>query len=196
MLSLFDEPFQIDGKYVMLTPVQLSDLDDVYSVAIDPSVWKFNLKWVRDFTKDGIEHYVRNLVQERGVRHSVPFIARNKQTGVALGVAKYDGIMPRHERLEVSQIWIGEPNDSLQWTPRILHDLADHAFIERAAQRLGMLIDKDNLILRESAERVGFVLEGVLRQYYVYPDGHAGDFACYSLLSDEWSAIKPALGAL
>lgn len=196
MLSLFDELFTIEGRYVKLEALTLEHVSEVTQIALDASVWRYSLKSIKQLDAAGVEHYLRNLLQERSVRFSLPFLIRNRTTSEALGVAKYENITPRHERMDIGHVWIGPPHDASPWLARTFFDLTDYAFGEQDVMRLGCLIDSQNAILRQAAERVGFQLDGVLRYYFMYPDGRFGDFASYSLLADEWTSIKPGLKSL
>ena len=196
MLTLFDDLFTIEGRYVRLEALSLDHLAELTPIALDASVWQYSLKSVKQLTADCIEHYLRNLLQERSVRYALPFMIRHSSTHAPVGVAKYENITPRHERMDVGHIWIGSVFDAKSWLPRILFDLVDHAMSAHDVMRIGSLIDTQHSTLREATERLGFQLEGVLRSYLMYPDGHYGDFASYSILPPEWKALKPGLADL
>ncbi|MDF2974721.1 MAG: family acetyltransferase, partial [Microvirga sp.] len=46
---------------------------------------------------------------------------------------------------------------------------------------------------RAAIERLGAKLDGILRQHMIMPDGHIRDTAVYSIVRDEWLAVKAEL---
>ncbi len=64
--------------------------------------------------------------------------------------------------------------------------LVAYAFESVGLHRLEILPDVENARSRAVAERLGFRLEGVLRDRLLYADGR-GDQAIYALLRSEWA---------
>jgi len=190
MIGIFDDPFKIEGQDLVMLPLSLDHIEDLTKVALHDSVWEYNLKTIKERTRDGIEHYVRNLLQERSVRYAVPFVIQNKATGELIGMAKFDNIIPRHQRLDIGGVWIGAPHDAAIEIPKVLHNMAQYAFDELEVERLGFILDERHSVLRSGIETTGATCEGILRHFFLYPNGEYGNFASYSILSEEWAKLK------
>jgi RimJ/RimL family protein N-acetyltransferase len=58
------------------------------------------------------------------------------------------------------------------------------------------MTDARNLRSRAAVERIGLRLEGVLRKYRTNPDGVAHDSTMYSIIDDDWPAVRRRLQSL
>jgi ribosomal-protein-serine acetyltransferase len=68
--------------------------------------------------------------------------------------------------------------------------LIDYAFAAWKMRRVTIQAGVGNARSRAVAERLGFTLEGVLRDAERFPDGHYVDLALYGLLAPEWSTTR------
>jgi RimJ/RimL family protein N-acetyltransferase len=70
-----------------------------------------------------------------------------------------------------------------------------HAFEHWGVLRVCLHTDVRNLPSRAAIERLGAGFEGVLRAHRLSSDMQARDSARYSIIADEWPAIKARLNA-
>lgn len=68
---------------------------------------------------------------------------------------------------------------------RTVTAILDHAFGTLGLERIGLTAVADNTRSRNVAERLGFTLEGVLREAAAFPTERR-DVALYGLLANEW----------
>src|SRR5207302_1238038 len=62
--------------------------------------------------------------------------------------------------------------------------------------RVQLKTDARNLRSQQAIERIGGVREGVLRHHRIMPDGYLRDSVYYSILLEEWPAVKARLEAI
>ena len=67
------------------------------------------------------------------------------------------------------------------------------AFDEWRCARVALRADATNTRSIGAMTRLGAVPEGVLRSHRVRPDGTRGDTAYFSVLVDEWPAVRAGL---
>jgi ribosomal-protein-serine acetyltransferase len=91
--------------------------------------------------------------------------------------------------------WIGRSAQGRGTATLAVRALIDHAFGSWKLHRVMIQAGVGNTRSRAVAERLGFTLEGVLRQAERYPDGHYVDLTVYGLLAPEWSGARDGLGA-
>ena len=73
--------------------------------------------------------------------------------------------------------------------------LLTHCFETLGCDRVQLKTDARNLVSQRAIERLGATREGVLRRHQKLPDGFVRDTVFYSILPDEWPAIKTRLSA-
>jgi ribosomal-protein-serine acetyltransferase len=71
-----------------------------------------------------------------------------------------------------------------------VRELARHGFTELRLHRIEIRTDVLNLASRAVAERLGFQLDGILRESYRVAAEHYSDDAVYSMLAPEASALS------
>ncbi|HEX6506753.1 MAG TPA: GNAT family protein, partial [Chloroflexota bacterium] len=68
--------------------------------------------------------------------------------------------------------------------------LLSHLFEELGVIRVSLKTDALNLQSQRAIERLGAVREGVLRKHMIVQDGRSRDTVYFSILDDEWPAIR------
>jgi len=110
-------------------------------------------------------------------------IARREDDQV-VGTSTVFRIEPEHRRAEIGYILRRD-----QWGRGLAHEaltaLCDHAFVGLKLHRLEADIDPRNARSIRSVERLGFKLEGRLRERYFVGDD-IQDSLMYGLLATEW----------
>ena len=71
--------------------------------------------------------------------------------------------------------------------------LLRHAFEELGYRRVELKTDALNLRSREAIRRIGGVEEGTLRRHMVTATGRVRDTVYFSILDEEWPAVKARL---
>lgn len=88
--------------------------------------------------------------------------------------------------------WLGADFEGRGLMSLAARAFVDHAFVELGLHRMEIRCATLNSRSRGIPERLGFVLEGVLRQAERLDGGYV-DHAVYGLLAEEWSAKRPSL---
>ena len=117
------------------------------------------------------------------------FAVVDNTTGIALGLVSYLRIEEKAGAIAVGHI-IFTP--SLRRTPAAtegMYLMLRRVFDDLGYRRCEWRCDTLNAKSRAAAERFGFQLEGVFRQACVNK-GRNRDTACFSLIDDEWPAIR------
>ncbi len=130
-----------------------------------------------------------------GVRRGeyVAWATVDRASARAVGSTRFGDIAPAHGRLEIGWTWLAP---SAQRSPinteaKLLQ--LRYAFEELGATRVALKTDLRNERSQRAIERLGAVREGVLRRHLRMPDGHLRDTVYYSILSDEWPAVRAGL---
>jgi RimJ/RimL family protein N-acetyltransferase len=114
-------------------------------------------------------------------------------TNRAIGSSRFGDIAPEHGRVEIGWTWIAPSHQrSAVNTEAKLLQLG-YAFDALGATRVALKTDGRNERSQAAIARLGAVREGVLRRHLRLPDGFIRDTVYFSILSDEWPAIKARL---
>ncbi len=116
-------------------------------------------------------------------------------TGRAVGSSRFGDIDLPSERLEIGWTWLAPSRWRTALNSEVKLLQLTHAFDELGAGRVALKTDGRNAQSQAAIERLGAVREGVLRRHMRLPDGHIRDTVYYSILRDEWPAIRERLSA-
>jgi RimJ/RimL family protein N-acetyltransferase len=183
------EPITLTGTHVVLEPAADRHVPDLLAAGQDDLVWEW-LPWPRPRSEEDI---AAMLGAEQEI--AFPFAQVDASSGRAVGITTYRDVDARHRTLEVGGTWLGRPwwRTAINTEAKLL--FLGHAFETLGANRVAIKTDIRNERSQAAIARLGAVREGVLRHQYVRRDGSLRDTVMYSIVPDEWPAVRATLQA-
>ena len=125
----------------------------------------------------------------------VPFTMLDAASGAPIGSTRFLEIRLEHLRVEIGWTWMarGVWGQGHNVETKLL--LLSHAFEEVGCRRVEFKTDARNERSRGALLALGATFEGVFRKHMVVRDGAPRDSAYYSVIDDEWPAVKAAISA-
>lgn len=194
-LNLVVVPVTLVGRVIRLEPLSREHVPDLALAGQDKAIWEFMLYGeMRGVV--AMAAWVDMLLEYQRRGTDLPFAVLHQETGRAIGATRYMDIRPQHRGLEIGGTWY---TPQFQRTP--VNTEAKYLLLEHAFERLGCIrvqfkTDSRNLRSQRAIERIGAQKEGVLRKHLITPAGVERDSVYYSILNDEWPAVKQRLIAL
>lgn len=178
---------ELRGTHVTLRPIDpRADAGPLFEASRDPAIWTY-LNYGPYETAEALQR--EHLDSAAGSEDPVFYAVARPADDAALGVAAYLRIDPEHGVIEIGHIWLGAPLQRTTAATEAIFLLAAHALDDLGYRRLEWKCNAANAASRRAAERFGFTFEGIFRNHMVVK-GHNRDTAWYSIIDDEWPAIK------
>jgi RimJ/RimL family protein N-acetyltransferase len=186
-------PITLTGRHVRLEPITTAHAADLFAaLSIDLSIWQWRTV---DPPLSLAEMEVQILADlEAQVRGNVvAFVQVEVATGRVIGGTTYMNISRRDRGLEIGATWLGKPWQRTGINTEAKYLLLRHAFEALGVVRVQFKTDARNVQSQEAIERLGAVREGVLRKHMLVRDGYIRDTVMYSIVVEEWPAVKARL---
>ncbi len=160
---------------------------------MEPSLWRWTLN--ANATEAELMTYLEQAFAAQADRREVPFVTVERATGRVIGSTRYLNIDPHHRRLEIGYTWVAPP-----WQRGAINSEAKLLQLTDAFERLGALrvefkTDSLNEKSRNALLGIGATFEGIFRNHMLTDSGRNRHSAYYSVIADEWPAVKALLQA-
>jgi RimJ/RimL family protein N-acetyltransferase len=185
------EPVVLDGSRVRLEPLRPDHLEDLARVAFEPAIWQWTIMGQQD--EAGLRRWVEQALANQEAGMERPFATIDRATGRAIGSSRFMSIVPEHRRLEIGWTWVGTAYQRTGANRETKLLQLTHAFETLGANRVEFKTHHRNERSRTALARLGATFEGVFRNHMIMPDGSIRHSAYYSVIADEWPAVKAAL---
>lgn len=195
------EPFVLRGEVVQLEPLTPAHAAPLLAVAnADRASFGFTAV---PSAHDEMERYVAALLDESERDVTVPFVQRRLADDTPVGCTRLLNLVWNAGRdtpaeCEIGGTWLAADaqRTALNTEAKLL--LLGHAFDRWRVHRVAICTDARNDRSRAAIERLGATFEGVLRNHrlaagHATAAGEPRHTACYSILPDEWPAIRRRL---
>jgi RimJ/RimL family protein N-acetyltransferase len=186
------EPVTLIGRRVRLEPLDLGrHFEGLAAIGLDPDLWRWTLN--RCETESSLRDYLETALDEQRHGRSLPFTTHDLVTGRVAGCTRFGNIDARNRKVEIGWTWVGRPFQRSHVNTEAKFLMMRHAFERWGCVRVEL---KTNLLNRRSRDamlRIGCVEEGVLRKLGISDEGVPRDTIYYSVLDDEWPAVKARL---
>jgi RimJ/RimL family protein N-acetyltransferase len=181
----------LEDRFVRLEPLAEARKDELRAAcAADPDTWnqlypysmlgeQFDVQWAR-------------LAKEAAAGRTIPFCV--VAGGVARGMTTCLAVDPANRSLEIGATYYAPELRGGPVNPAAKRLLLGFAF-DGGASRVQFRVDALNARSRAAVLKLGAVQEGILRQDRVTWTGRVRDTVVFSILKDEWPAVRERLDA-
>jgi RimJ/RimL family protein N-acetyltransferase len=180
------------GSHVRLDPTVDADADAIFAALDFDEVWAAGYSGgpsARPSSPDGWQARIASAAAEQRAMYTV----RSAGSGDVLGTTSLGDTVLEHERTHIGWTAYTPSVWSTAVNPECKLLLLAHAFDDCGAGRVKIQTDLVNTRSQAAIAKLGATREGVLRRHMVRPDGTTRDTVVFSILVDEWPAVRHRL---
>jgi len=184
----FVEPVTLKGKYATLEPLAREHEADLRRAAADGELWRL---WYTSVpAPDKTAPYIDAALRMREDLGAMPFVVRDNATGDIVGCTRYFNVDAANRRVEIGHTWHAKRAQRTAINTECKLLLLTHAFEMLACIAVEFRTHRFNHASREAIARLGAKQDGVLRNHQILPDGSYRDTVVFSIIENEWPAVK------
>lgn len=188
--TLIEVPDQLVGDRVLLRPLRPDDGPAILA-AIEESRAELDrwLVWPKSFqTEEHARDYCHRMAADWIRRSQLVFGIFDRETGTYLGGTGLHDIEWDIPALEIGY-WLRTSATGKGYMTEAVSLLTACAFERLGARRVTITSDVKNAASRAIPERLGYGLEGILRNDSLDPHGDVRSTAVYALTDDDYRAL-------
>lgn len=190
---MIPDPVTLHGRWVTLEPLESRHTADLFAAAQDEDIWRY-LPAAMPRSLADMQTWTANALAVRNAGQMLPFAIVERTTGRAIGSTRYLDYSAFDRHIEIGWTWLGRDWWRTPLNTECKYLLLRHAFETLGCIRVQLKTDVRNERSQRAIERIGGVREGVLRKAVIVPkDGHQRWSVYYSILDDEWPAVRARL---
>jgi RimJ/RimL family protein N-acetyltransferase len=182
---------RLEGSLVILEPLERLHADDLWRAAQAPEIWR----WLAHIGSDR-EYFdmwlaVSLEAAEEG-REGV-FATRDRRSGELVGSTRFMAVRPADRVVEIGWTWLNPSawRTGINVEQKLL--MMGHAFEALGCVRVELKTDARNERSRAAMTAIPAQFEGIFRKHMIVPDVGQRDSAYFSVIDDEWSAVRTNL---
>lgn len=181
----------LEGPRIILRPLLPSDAEALVNAAQDGELW--NLPFTVVPSRDTVQHYIAQALSGRDAGTVLPYVTVLKTTGQVIGCTRFWKVDRQHRKLEIGSTWIAS-----RWQRTFVNTEAKYLMLRYAFEsldcvRVQFTTDEINQKSRQAILRLGAQQEGIVRHERIMPDGRKRNSVRFSIIDDEWPAVRRQL---
>jgi N-acetyltransferase len=184
---------RMEGSFVVLEPIREAHAEDLWRAAQAPEIWRWTTH-IADSRKDFDAWIATSAASLRtGEKHT--FATVKRRSGSPIGSTSFHHYRPQDGVIEIGSTWL---NPSAWGTGANIEAkllMMEHAFETLGCVRVEFKTDARNARSRGALTALSAQFEGVLRKQINIPGIGVRDSAFYSVIDDEWPAVRANLEA-
>jgi RimJ/RimL family protein N-acetyltransferase len=185
-------PVTLEGRFVRLEPLDLErHWDGLVAIAMEAALWRFTTAKIR--TQGDLNRYLDNALEEQVRGRALPFATIHRESGRVAGCTRFGNLERAHRRVEIGWTWVGVEFQRTAVNTEAKYLMFKHAFEDWGFRRVELKTSSMNEKSKTAMRRLGLVEEGTLRKHMLNDDGGSRDTTYFSVVDDEWPAMKARL---
>ncbi|HKQ82877.1 MAG TPA: GNAT family protein [Steroidobacteraceae bacterium] len=184
-------PLTLKGTHVHLEPLSPARHDELVDALHDGELWQLWYAIVP--TPAELSHLIEQRLAQQASGAWLPFAIIEAATGTAVGMTNFIDIDAPNRRLEIGGTWYRRRAQRTALNTECKLLLLRHAFEQLGCIAVEFRTHFFNQQSRRAIERLGAKLDGVLRNHRMLSNGSLRDTCVYSIVREEWAAVKANL---
>ncbi len=180
------------GRLVTVEPLAAEHERGLIEAAVDGEMFRW-MPVDMASSDDAVRRWLATSLENAGAGREVPFAILDAHSGRVLGSTRFLELRFEHLRVEIGWTWLARWAWSTGANVETKLLLLTHAFEQAGCRRVEFKTDARNERSRGALTALGAIFEGVLRKHMVVSEGGARDSAYFSVIDDDWPALKPRL---
>ncbi len=191
MAGRFVEPVTLRGAHATLEPLAPSHVEGLARAAADGHLWR--LWYTSVAAPDRMSEYVKGALDMRELHGAMPFVVVDNASGDVVGCTRYFAVDAANRRLEIGYTWYAKRVQRSPVNTECKLMLLTHAFETLQCVAVEFRTHWFNHASRAAIARLGAKQDGVLRNHQLGPDGAKRDTVVFSIIDNEWPAVRQHL---
>ncbi|MBB5413303.1 RimJ/RimL family protein N-acetyltransferase [Paraburkholderia sp. HC6.4b] len=190
----------LSGSFVELRPLREEHAQALVDAAADGQLWDMKLTVVPGPAT--IDAYIATALAGRAAGKVMPFVIvrrdeddENDRAGRIVGSTRFWKIDRANRKLEIGHTWLAASAQRSVVNTEAKYLLLCRAFDVMRCVRVQFTTDELNDKSRAAILRIGAQQEGIVRHERIMPDGRKRNSVRFSIIDDEWPAVKAMLEA-
>lgn len=189
---MFTPHVSLIGAHVRLEPLSLAHAEGLLPHALEPEIWLY-IPYGNINTLEKLQNMISGLLRKQETGSDLCYTVFHQASNQPIGMTRYISVDRSNYGVEIGGTWYGKDYRRSAVNTEAKYLLLRHAFEVFACQRVQIQSDVRNERSQRAIERLGAVREGIMRKNKRMPDGHQRNSIMYSIIDNEWPAIKAKL---
>ncbi len=187
-MNWIQHPVVLEGNNVRLVPLENTHIAELLAIGKEEKIWEHIS--INGADEALLTQHLKSAILKRGTGEQYPFTVIDKTNDKIIGCTLFHNIFPEHRKLEIGWTWY----DPAYWRTGYNREckllLLTYCFEVLKTVRVQLQTDENNQRSRTAILRIGATFEGILRKERIRANGVFRNTAMYSIIDDEWKAIK------
>ena len=182
----------LEGEVVRLEPMAPAHEDGLWEASRDARTWRW-LSVLQPQTREEMHAYLNDALANAAAGTEMPLVTVRRADERVVGSTRFLALHPEHRTIEIGWTWLTPEawGTGVNVEAKLL--MFGHAFETLGCLRVELKTDARNDRSRGAMEALPARFEGVHRKAMLVRGGERRDSAWYSVLDDEWPAVRANL---
>jgi RimJ/RimL family protein N-acetyltransferase len=182
---------RLEGSIVVLEPLTAKHVDGLWAAAQAPEIWQWT-SHIAD-SRESFDSWFETAVSRTQAGEKGVFATLDRSTGSAVGSTSFHDFYPQDGVVEIGATWLNPSawRSGANVEAKLL--MMGHAFEALGCVRVEFKTDARNERSRAALASIPAQFEGILRRQKTLPGIGVRDSACYSVIDEEWPAVRENL---
>lgn len=181
----------LENDVVKLSLLDLSNYRYLIDIANQKNLVQYSPSDIS--TPEKLKQYVQEAIDGYYHQTVIPFIVYDKQKKAYAGSTRFALINATNKLAHIGWTWLGREFQGTGLNMNMKFLMLQYGFEILGFDKIEFRADERNLQSRKAIEKIGGVLEGVLRKDTLMLDGFKRSTCCYGILKEDWTEIKSSI---
>jgi RimJ/RimL family protein N-acetyltransferase len=182
----------LEGRVVRLEPLARRHEQGLFEAAQDERIWRW-MPYDASASPETFHAWLEDALAASESGTEAAFVTVDAGTGEPAGSTRYLALRPEHRVLEIGWTWLAPAYWQTGANVEAKMLMLEHAFEDLGCLRVEFKTDSRNERSRAALAALPARFEGIFRKHMLVRSGQRRDSAYYSIIDDEWPAVRENL---